>query len=373
MQFSRLPGDVHRASSTLGPIRWLGAPFALAALMPLSGAVGLVDVQMEGGGEASPIFLLLFATPFLCVGLGLMFWRRECVVDLDAGTVTKMTRVFATFGRTRRSLDAYAAATFERRILRGSKSSRTVFPVALQTPGGGAFELFHCRDKRTARRTAEWLARLARLSVIDRVDGQERVRPFEDLDASLRDRRARRGGRVDPGPPPARMRSALEVGGGLIKISTPAHGFQPLVVLGLLASTAPLGMTMLFRMVAVGDEPLEAPFAVALYAIGGLPAAALAATVLYHALRRHTVEWTGSELQVREHGLRARVVTMSADEVEEVQTAPRDGSSMSFDSLLGGGPPVTVISDRVEVAFAHSVPSKESDYLADVLRGALST
>lgn len=372
MKFSRLPGDVHRASSDLGAVRWFGAPFALASLMPLSGAVGLVDVQMEGGGDASPLFLLLFAAPFLGVGLGLLFWRKECVVDLDAGTVTRSSRVFAVFARARRRLDSYTAATFEKRVVRGSKSSRTVFPVALETAGGGAFELFQCRDKRTARRAAEWLARTARLAVVDRVDGGERVRAFEDLDTSLRERRRRDGGCYRPGPPPARMRSALAVEDGAITIHTPAHGFQPLVVLGMLAATGPIWLTLLFRHVAIGDEPLEAVFATALYAMGGLPAAGMLITVLYHARRRHVVECTRDALTVRELGLRRRTVTMQAAEVEEIQTVPRDDASMRLDAFLGGGPPVTVVSDRVEVAFGQTLPRKETDYLAEVLRGALS-
>lgn len=180
MRFSRLPGNQHRASSHLGPARWLGTPFALASLMPLSGAFGLVEVQMEGGGEASPLFLAVFAMPFLCIGLGLLLWRRECLVDLCARTITKETRVLVTLSRASRGLNAFAAATFEKTVVTGTKSRRTVFPVALETPEGSAFTLFHCRNKQTARQTAEWLAHLARLPVIDRVDGGGRLRACED-------------------------------------------------------------------------------------------------------------------------------------------------------------------------------------------------
>ena len=372
MQFSRSSGDRHRAVTSLGPVRWLGLPFALAALMPLAGAVGWAEVQMEGGGPASPVFLVLFAAPFLAIGLGLMAWRKECVIDLEEGTVTRAARVFWPLATQKRKLDGFVAATFERRVVRGSKSSRTVFPVALETPGGGAFELFHCRDKRAARRAAEWLARTAHLSVIDRLDGAERVRSFEDLDTSLRARRRRDGGSYDPGPPPSKMRSALQVREGVVTFETPAHGFRPLIVLGLAAATGPLWLTVLFRHFAIGDEPLEAVFTVALYAMGGLPAAAMAGTILYHALRRHTVQLTNDALTVQEHGLLRRTVTLAADEIEEVQTAPRDGAPVRFDALLGGGPPVTVVSDQRDVAFGHTLPRKETDYLADVLRCALS-
>ena len=45
---------------------------------------------------------------------------------------------------------------------------------------------------------------------------------------------------------------------------------------------------------------------------------------------------------------------------------------MRFDSLLGGGPPVTVLSDRAQISIGHTLKRAESDYLAEVLRGALS-
>ena len=69
---------------------------------------------------------------------------------------------------------------------------------------------------------------------------------------------------------------------------------------------------------------------------------------------------------------RRRTVTMPADEVEEVQTVPRDDQSLRFDALLGGGPPITIISDRAEVSIGHTLPRNETDYLAEVLRGGLS-
>jgi len=55
-----------------------------------------------------------------------------------------------------------------------------------------------------------------------------------------------------------------------------------------------------------------------------------------------------------------------------VQTVPRDDRSLRFDAFLGGGPPITIISDRAEVAVGHTLPREETDYLAEVLRGGLS-
>ena len=56
----------------------------------------------------------------------------------------------------------------------------------------------------------------------------------------------------------------------------------------------------------------------------------------------------------------------------QVLTADVGDRAMRFDSLLGGGPPVTVLSDRAQIAIGHTLKRAESDYLAEVLRGALS-
>jgi len=372
MNFSRLPGDVHRAQNSLGPFRWFGRIFVLGSMMPLSGALGLVEFRTEDGGAAPPLTLALFALPFLCIGLGVICWRRECVVDLDHGTLTKTLRALLPLHTQRRKLDAFTRVAFEKRVIQGSKSSSTVYPVMLESDRGSAFDAFHCRNKRHARQTAEWFARLLRCPVADRVEGGEHVRAFEDLDTSLRDRRRRDGGDHDPGPPPSKMRSAMDARDGTITITTPAHGFQPLIVVGMLFATGPLWLTMLFLHVAVGDEELEAPFSVGVWLIGGLPCAAILSVILYNARRRFTVELTNDLLTVHERGLRRRTVTMPAEEIEEVQTVPRDDQSLRFDALLGGGPPITIISDRVEVAIGHTLPREETDYLAEVLRGGLS-
>ncbi len=372
MRFRPLGRGCHVATDNLGVARFFGVPFALASLMPLSGALGLVEFQMEGGGEAPRVFLFLFALPFLGIGLGLLCWRREVRIDLSRGVVTRTSRVLVRLGATQRPLERFVVAAHGKRVIRGSKSSRTVYPVTLETDGGGAFELFQCRDRATARRTAEWCACTAELAVVDRTDGAERRREFADLDTSLRDRRERGDAHRDPGPPPSNMKSKLEARDGTITIATPAHGFQALIVIGMAFATGPFWLALLFRHVAVGDEPMEPAFAAGLYAIGGAPTLAIVVTLLFHALRRVTVQLGDGALRVREHGLRPRLVVMPADEVEEVLTADVGDRAMRFDSLLGGGPPVTVLSDRAQIAIGHTLKRAESDYLAEVLRGALS-
>jgi len=369
MRFAHPAPDVYTASTYLGPIRWFGTPFALASLMPLSGAVGLVEVQMEGGGEAPTMFLVLFALPFLCVGLGLMFWKREITLDFGKGTVSKRSGAFFPLSTRVRKLDAFAAAVHDKRIVRGDKSSHTVFPVILETPGGGGFELLHCRNKRDARQTAEWLARHGEFAIIDRTSGTDKRREFEDLDTSLRDRRKRDGGEHDPGNPPSKMRSKLTAQDGEITIEIPAHGMQPLIFVALAFATGPIWMGALFHMMATGDEPTPAFFLIGLYGICALPTVILSTITLYNALRRFILRVNHDELRVEERGLRNRTTVMPAEEIEDLHVPEGSGG---LDGFLGGGPPITITSDQVELTIGQSLKRQESSYLAAVLRGALS-
>lgn len=369
MRFAQPAPDVYTASTYLGPIRWLGLPFALASLMPLSGALGLVEVQMEGGGEAPTLFLVLFAMPFLGIGLGLMFWKREITVDRRTGEVHKLAGLFVPFQRRVRKLDSFEAAVHDKRVIRGQKSNRTVYPVLLETPGGGGFELLHCRNKRQARAVAEWLARHGGYAVVDRTSGTDQRREFADIDTSLRARRERDGERPEPGAPPAKMRSRLDARDGAITIEIPAHGMQPLLVIGMLFATAPIWMAMLFLSMGHDDGSPDGWFVALAYAMPSAITLGLWTVLVYHGLRRFTVRASNDELRVQQAGLLRRSTVIPADEIEELHV---DEDGGGFDAFLGGGPPITITSDHAEVAFGQTLKQKESAYLAEVLRCALS-
>ncbi|MCK5944266.1 MAG: hypothetical protein KAI24_19925 [Planctomycetes bacterium] len=374
MRFEQPAPDIHRTRSYLGPIRWVGTPFALAALMPLAGAAGLIEVKIEGTDDlAPPLALLVFALPFLGIGLGLMFFRREVVVDVRAGTVTRKAGVFGIGTSKVRPLDRFDAAVHDKRVIATQKGSRTVFPVSLQTEGGGEFELTNCRDARSARQTAEWIARLGGLAIIDRTDGTDRRREFEDLDTSLRERRERSGEREDPGQPPARMRSKLTARDGEITIEIPAIGMQPLVIVALLVATLPLWMAMVFLTVIAGEDTTPAVFTYAVYGIACIPTLLMTGAILFHARRAFTVSATNDELRVHERGLRRRLVVLPADEIEELSQAD-DASRKGIDlyTFVGGGQAITVTTDAQQVSFGQSLPPKETAYLTRLLRGTVS-
>ena len=104
--------------------------------------------------------------------------------------------------------------------------------------------------------------------------------------------------------------------------------------------------------------------------MAGLPTLGLWVTILYHALRRASVRATRDLLEVQEHGLRPRSMTMPADEIEDLRVDESIGGS--FDSYLGGGPPIRISSDRDTVEIGHALKQRESEYLAAVLHGVLS-
>ncbi|MFK7741168.1 MAG: DNRLRE domain-containing protein [Planctomycetota bacterium] len=135
MRFIQSASDVHSAVAYLGPMRWLGLPFALLGCPMMAAAFGLLEAQSEDGGEVSTTFLVLFAMPFLCIGFGLMFMKREIRLDLRAREVVRLSGVFVFTRREARRLDEFVAIVHERRIIPGSKSDRVVFPVLLESQG----------------------------------------------------------------------------------------------------------------------------------------------------------------------------------------------------------------------------------------------
>lgn len=371
MQFDPTGPDTFTARQHLGAMRWFGAPFALAALLPLAGAFGILPARSDDGSEAPAVLLVVFALPFLAIGLGMMFWRRRLVVDLREGTITRAGGVgFVRRGKVR-ELDAFDAVAHERRVIRTQKSSRVVYPVLLlaRGEGGATFDLVNCRNRREARQAAEALAKVCKLAVVDRTDGEARRREHDQLDVSLREQRRRSGARHDPGEPPAGMRSTIAVHGDELEIAMPGFGWQPLLVVFMVLGTAPFWMTLLFASTVAGDAP--AAFRGAMLAMGALPTLAVEAVMLHLVLRRHTLRASNRELRVQQHGLRRREVVMPADEIEEL-TLPDADRNRAMASLLGGGPPITVASDRELVAFGESLPRDEARYVADVLLGALS-
>lgn len=368
MQFREISPDVHVATQPPKPSRWFGLPFAAAAMLPLLGATGMIPFQNEAGEPASRLFLAVFALPFLAIGWGMLLWRVHVVVDLAAGTVTRRSGVGPLAATHSRRLAQQRAVVHEKRIIRGNRSSRTVWPVLLESGSSSGFDLFFCRDRQRARQTAEAVAKLLELAVVDRTDGTERRREADELDLSLRDRRARREEPLELAPPPTDLRSDLRVDGDAIVVEIPPFGFTPFHLLAMVLATGPLAMVTVF--VSLPDDTPEPVFLIAAFAIGALPTFALEFAIVWHALRRHTVRASAQELRITEFGLRRRTISLPAESVEELAVAEPRGNALA--SFLGGGPAITACSDEQLVTFGHSLPHREAQHLADVLRGAVS-
>jgi len=367
MRFEPTTTDAYDATQPPSPVRWLGLPFALSALLPLAGVVGLIPFENEDGGDAPKAILLIFSAVFLSIGLGILLFRRRLTIDLRSRTITRRSGVgtISTTKTTRVAEDT--AIVYERRVIRGQKSSSTVWPVMVGRNEDRTTDVIFCRTRHQARQTAEGIARLFEVAVVDRCDGTARRREFDELDLSLRERRQRSGEAIDPGEPPATMRSTVEVEGDELVVKIPAYGLSALHVIAMLMATGPIWMMLIF-LVATGEAP-DGFFLAAATLMAGLPVTLLETVILWHALRRFTVRASTEQLRVEERGLRSRTTTMPAASIEEL-TAP--ANSPGLDTFVGGGPPITASSDVAEVSFGNTLKPEETAYLTKVLCLALS-
>lgn len=374
MRFETHTDDLHTATDHIGPVRFLTLPFAVAGLVPLAGALGLVEFTSENGEPASPIFLLLFSLPFLAAGFVPLLWRKRILVDLANGTVQKKNGVLS-IGTTRtRPGEDFSAARYDRHRVRTDKGSHIVYRVVLEAERGGDFDLAHYRRETAARRVAEWLAKLLHFDVIDDTGDEPYRRPFAELDWSLRERRARTGHHREPSPMPNKMRSVLQAEPSRLTIDIPAFGLQPLVVIGLLFVTGPIWMVMIFLTAAASSstDPAsdnDAWFAYAAYGIAAIPTVSLMTIILVNALRRFHIDATPDELQVQELGLRPRTSTIPAEQLEELSVVQQPHR---MDTMLGGGPAIRATSDAGIVQFGQTLPAKETAYLAELMHDLLS-
>lgn len=352
------------------PIRWIGLPFALAACLPLAGALGLVEFTNVGGGETSPVVLALFSLPFFAVGLGLMFFQSGVTIDLEARSITAWRRVLVPVWSRTRQVDGFDEVTHFSKVIRSQNSSRTVYPVELRRADANtrSFALVTCPDEHRARLVSEQVAKLLALPVVNRTGSTPVRREFDELDLSLRDKRKRDDAQPELGSAPPNMRSHISAQGDELHISIPSRGLTlaHLGVLGL--GTIPLLMAGGF-VLSAGDPPFW--FSVGVFAIAGLPVLGVMGFTLNHARRSWHVRVSPRALVVQSKGLFGSTVEIPTDQLEELHVVELPGSG-NFIAAWLRGTPILAVADDARVSFANSVSEAETRYLATVIGGVAS-
>ncbi len=140
--------------------------------------------------------------------------RRLRRIDPLAATVSDGWRLYrvvplVTLARHRLSDFAQLEVRLEKRRSSGDGSSRDYFVLALKPPHGERLHLVEFRDYLKTRRTAERIGRATRLPLLDRSFGVRKLRRWEELDRSLRERLRLSGERL--------ARPALPEGSGIVE------------------------------------------------------------------------------------------------------------------------------------------------------------
>ncbi len=353
-----------------GPRRLIGIPFLLMSLFPLGGAMGLFPITTKSGGPAPAAILLPFGLTFTLAGLALMFFRSGLCINQEKGTLTRWRKALIPLGSKTRSFDEFDAVFHHKRVIRSNKSNHTVFPVELEgITGKKNWVIQHCRDYRSARSTAEQLARLLEIAVIDRTDGEERRREFQDIDLSLREQRELGNREPELGEAPQEIRSRLTPHGDELEIRIPPMGFTVLHWVVAAAATGPLWIATII----VSAKATESPPAVlgAGLAFAVAPFLVALTLLVIHARRRWLVLVSPHSLRIETRAIRRRNTVIPACELEELAVSNKRAHN-KFLRRLVGGPPIIAISDSTHVEFGTSLSERESRYLTAMIRGIIS-
>lgn len=269
---TRPNGELSLSQGLQGPF-WLGLLLALpAALVTWIPCAGSDLFTGEGGGTLRPCLaggaLLPGALALVALILMTVRSRRSLLGERSAVLERRLSWLGLTLYRSSEALGEIQAVTLTRERRGGSKSKRTVFPLAVEV-NGDRRELEASPQWRRARRNAEAIARRYQVTLRDRSSGTVVERAPDALDRPLVATLGEEDVITEPLPPacPIQVR-ALAQGAQEIRI-----GLRPWAV-------AAFGLTLLpLLAVAIGCAVMAASgappsillpfFGLILLAVGG--------------------------------------------------------------------------------------------------------
>ncbi len=336
-----------------GCLMLFGLPFfGIGVFFLILGLQG--KATTEGGEVAEPWQVLLITTPFILVGGALMFGRAGVEIDRRAGVVRSWWGLLLPFKTKRRELSEFTHVSVRRKVIRGDKSTRIVFPVELAGEGDD-IECESLSDYNKARAKAEEVAKFVGLNLHDSTAGQTVVHESAYLDESVADRARRLGLAVEWPELPAGSRIEYETVGESAVIRLPPPG-RPWIYLFMLIPALMFVAFFVFGFLpfflsGTGDEPL--PFRLFLYGFLSLFIILPLGGVLIPFFRssglRETVAASWQGIQVERQGrFGTKKWTFPADELEELMAnRPRMGAlSGEIPPQLAGALRMLAVSGR---------------------------
>lgn len=342
----------------------------------------LASALLSGGGTVGRLLAVVFALPFLVLGLVLAMGRRGFALDTRRREMTLWWGLGVPGGaavslkRRRLSVAGFNRVELSRRSRtthgpRGDNRGKSVaYPVKL-AGSGDRHTVEEFGGYQEARGAAEKLCRVLGLELHDSAHGPNVVRAADSLDESLREKYRRTGETADAYPP-ARVLSRMRRDGLNLTVEIPPVGFTVLHKAGL-------GLLGVFALLAslAGPDPFLILLAV--------PAAAIA----LDARKAYGVEAGRTVFRVRRHaGPFGKTWAIPADELEELFVSPGVLLDPEQVDALDDAPPrvralvqaaVTTLSrnrivarsDRQSVEIKCHLSREECDFLAATLTKAM--
>lgn len=333
----------------------------LAAGIACLGGTGLLREASGGPAPAATVavFVAVFGAPGLALlshvsGIDFHRLRGEAERWWGFGSVWKSRRI---------ALTAFDSIDV-RKVVRsnGKNGSTTVYPVRLH--GAEPVSVHECRDPVTARSLAEELARYLELDLRSTLHGEETVRPWRQLDWSLR-RRILSTGEAPPRPePPCGSRLTVTAAGNGFDVTAPGVGLlRSGMLLVALAAPAPV-LFLAFGATSLRDAP---PLFLALFVgFALLPLPVLALTALRRAGRSETLVLRRDKVTVEHLGPLGAKTSWSrpSDAIEEITVSTPVGSALAGLIATGG---VTLVTDAGACELLRGASDEERAYVRDLI------
>ena len=233
-----------------GVLTFVGLPFLLVGLTVWAFTFRIIPVK-----DGPPLFFgLPFGAIFALVGAGLMFGRRDCIIDTRSETISLWWGLLVPLRRDEKALGNFTRVTITKEIRRTDKSTYTVFPVRLDG-ADDQVALGEMQDYAKTRELAEQVAKFLELPLSDTSSGAEVVRESGALDEPLRDRLRRTGELPELPERPAAMKSRILKKDRAVMIELPPPKPNPLIALALGVSILPVIIVMIVVPHVMRDPP----------------------------------------------------------------------------------------------------------------------
>ena len=363
-----------------------GGIFAVVGVFMI--VTGIAETLQKGPGAA--LIAAIVGSVFALAGLAIMLSRAGVEIDARSGVVASWWRC-ACFGKRREiSVDQLDHVSIQREVRRSKNSSYTVYPVRLQGLGKPV-DLDEPREFNKARLTAEQVAKLLQLNIVDTTSGTEVVREHDKLDESIRQQAKRTGEAVEVPEPPADTKVTFSIEGDELTLDLPPKGLGAAYALLIPAMLVPIVVVTVILSGVFGDADMPKEMKIVIVAFVGvgfvlLPALVLGGKFLKSRRDRTRVVASLDELRIEERGLvGARTTTFAAKEIEEFNLAsPRDlpaeiqQAPPFLRKLLlaaarkSSGSGIHVRSDTASVQFGGHLSADEQRWIYAVIKRMLT-